>query len=49
MESGQANSLGERAVNLHRNLNQKQYIFAPKIAPATSVNLPVSAALRHFK
>jgi hypothetical protein len=30
------------SVHLHRNLNQKQHIFALKIAPATVVKLSVS-------
>jgi hypothetical protein len=36
-------------VYLHRILNQKQYIFALRIAPATAVNLLVSIALSHTR
>jgi hypothetical protein len=34
-------------VDLHRNLNQKQYIFAFRIAPTTAVRLLDSIALSH--
>ena len=37
-----------RAVNLHRNLNQKRYIFALQIAPATAVKLLDSIAPSHI-
>jgi hypothetical protein len=34
-------------VNLHRNLNQKEHIFALRIAPATAVKLLDNIALSH--